>query len=431
MTKSILTSIAVLAVIVSTACSERINYDGYRVYRFVPQTDEQVKLLVQMEENGFRFWNGPTPIGHPSDIMFAPHQQGLLQDLKDQGFVGSEYIPNVQRLIDNEEIKVDDGSTRLTWTQYNTLDQIYDWLREQAAEHSDIATLISIGKSFEGREVYVMKISTSNDDTKPIFFIEANIHAREWITSAVSTYIINELLNGNDTKLQSYLNDFDIYVVPVINPDGLAFTHTGDRLWRKTRSNTSNALCKGADGNRNFDFHWLGGGSSTNPCAETFAGAKGFSEPETAALAAYLQTETIKSRLTFYLGVHSYGHWILIPYGHTAVHIPEHDEYMRVGRIAADAIKQRYGKIFTPGNVVDLLYVASGEGFDWVKGVLNPYLSIEFELRDQGNYGFLLPANQIIPSSEEAIDGINAVLEQVKQVGKTQIQDPIIRRMTG
>ena len=50
-----------------------------------------------------------------------------------------------------------------------------------------------------------------------------DIHAREWISGAVTTYIINDLLNGN---LQSELDSFDFYIIPITNPDGYEYTHT-------------------------------------------------------------------------------------------------------------------------------------------------------------------------------------------------------------
>lgn len=49
---------------------------------------------------------------------------------------------------------------------------------------------------------------------------EKGIHAREWIGHAVATYIINDLLNGNDTEVAKILDDFDVFVCPVLNPDG-------------------------------------------------------------------------------------------------------------------------------------------------------------------------------------------------------------------
>lgn len=59
------------------------------------------------------------------------------------------------------------------------------------------------------------KINTAN-----LMPNHAGIHAREWIAPAVGTYVINELLNGNDTEVAKILDDFDIYAVPALNPDG-------------------------------------------------------------------------------------------------------------------------------------------------------------------------------------------------------------------
>ena len=64
------------------------------------------------------------------------------------------------------------------------------------------------------------------------------MHAREWISTAVSTYIISQLVerNENYTRL---LDTSDWIIMPVSNPDGYEYTHTRDRLWRKTRSTHS------------------------------------------------------------------------------------------------------------------------------------------------------------------------------------------------
>ncbi len=46
------------------------------------------------------------------------------------------------------------------------------------------------------------------------------------ITSAVCTYIIDQLLNGADPDIRAYVDAFDFYIVPIANPDGFAFTHS-------------------------------------------------------------------------------------------------------------------------------------------------------------------------------------------------------------
>lgn len=94
-------------------------------------------------------------------------------------------------------------------------------------------------------------------------------------------------------------------------------------MWRKTRQPHAH-LCYGTDANRNFDFNWMANnGASSNPCSETFAGPTPFSEPETVALANFIRQHS--SKIKIYLSFHSYGQYILFPYGHTHDITPHHD----------------------------------------------------------------------------------------------------------
>ena len=133
----------------------------------------------------------------------------------------------------------------------------------------------------------------------------AGMHANEWITPSALTWMVNELVENSDAY-DCILDRFDWYFVPMVNPDGYEYSHTVDRLWRKTRRNyTSSFLrstarklrvddaesdenCVGADINRNFEYHWRKGGSSSNVCSPAFAGMKPFSEPESRALANFM-----------------------------------------------------------------------------------------------------------------------------------------------
>lgn len=81
-------------------------------------------------------------------------------------------------------------------------------------------------------------------------------------------------------------------------------------MWRKTRQ-PHTSICIGADPNRNFDFHHAEVGASKNPCAETYAGPKPFSEPEVLALSEFVKTF---DKLKLYISFHSYSQLLLFPY---------------------------------------------------------------------------------------------------------------------
>jgi len=215
--------------------------------------------------------------------------------------------------------------------------------------------------------------------------------------------------------MKSLLNTFDFHVAPVLNPDGYEFTRSNNRMWRKTRSNYGGALCRGADPNRNFGFHWNTGGSSSLCTSDTYMGVSAFSEPETKAISDYYKS--IADRTEAYISLHSYSQLVLIPYGtnvNNSPRVPDHDNHMRVGRLVEAAIARRYGTQFETGNIVEILYVASGASVDYAKGEHDTTLAYTFELRDTGRYGFLLPPEQIIPSSLEFIDGLLVLANDLK-----------------
>jgi len=198
-----------------------------------------------------------------------------------------------------------------------------------------------------------------------------------------------------------------------LNPDGFVYSHDNERLWRKTRSVSNSILgCKGADANRNFGFHWFEGGSSNNPCSDTYAGSKAFSEPEAQAVADFI--DTISDRLVFYLSLHSYSQLILLPYGHVNTQIPQYQQWLNLANQAVSKHAGRYNTKFEAGNIVDMLYVHSCASMDYALGPHYPNLTRSYALRDTGRNGFILPADQIVPSALELIDGLEVYIEALR-----------------
>lgn len=64
--------------------------------------------------------------------------------------------------------------------------------------------------------------------TNVSFWIDAGIHAREWIAPAVVLSVIDELTRGysRDPVVQNIMDSIDWYILPVMNPDGYEYTHT-------------------------------------------------------------------------------------------------------------------------------------------------------------------------------------------------------------
>jgi murein tripeptide amidase MpaA len=99
---------------------------------------------------------------------------------------------------------------------------------EIAAAHPGVVTLLDIGATYEGRRMRGVKISYGPGHKG--IFIEANIHAREWISSATATFVINELLSSTNPSVRNIAESHDWYIFPVCNPDGYEFAHTNVKI---------------------------------------------------------------------------------------------------------------------------------------------------------------------------------------------------------
>lgn len=107
----------------------------------------------------------------------------------------------------------------MDWNSYHRLDDIYSYLNYLADNYPQNVQLVSIGSSYEGKPLHVVRISSSSSGhSKPAIWIDGGIHAREWISPAVATYIIKQLVEVREN--QYLLDNVDWYIMPVMNPDG-------------------------------------------------------------------------------------------------------------------------------------------------------------------------------------------------------------------
>ncbi|XP_062551929.1 zinc carboxypeptidase-like [Armigeres subalbatus] len=392
----------------------KLRFDHHRVYSVTVKTEEQLRILQDLETipNEFTFIDVPLALNSSVHMVVPPEKQAdfdfLLDDLK----LNSELIStNLQSAIDNEQSNRAKRAA-FGWEDYHTLDEIYAWL-DDLDDQYDVLSVETIGHSYEGRELKVIKLSYKEGN--PGIFVETNIHAREWITSATVTWILNELLTSESTAVRELAESYDWYIIPVANPDGFVYTHTVNRLWRKTRYPYT-VLCQGADPNRNFDFEWSNGGTSNNPCSDVYAGEYPESEIEVKTISNYVRS--IADKLKLYLTVHSRGQYVLVPFGYTNAPYPSnYNDLMQIARRGVVDMYKVHNTPYRAGTTADVLYVASGISVDWAYGAAGIPLAYTFELRDQVQYGFILPADQIIPNAEEVLAAFVGMVDEARVLG--------------
>ncbi|KAK0081614.1 hypothetical protein PV325_011858 [Microctonus aethiopoides] len=409
--------IGIFVVILAWATANQIRYDNYKVFKIFPKNEMQINLLYQLSEysNEYSFWHEPSFINDTVDVMIGPEKLMQFEDLMNSKKIKYEIlIENVQELIDNENPQRSKilYASDFDWESYHTLEEIYVWLDSLSEKYPDNVEVIIGGTTHEGREIKGVKLSFKENNPK--VFIEGNIHAREWITSATVTFIINELLTSENPDVRKLAEKNDWYIFPIVNPDGFVYSHNKQRLWRKSRKPYSR-FCSGTDLNRNWGYKWNQGGASGYPCSETYRGPKAFSDNETKSLSEFITS--ISDNLYAYISFHSYSQLLLFPYGHSTDHLDNHDQLKSIGEKTINALSKRYGTKYVTGNIAETIYIATGSSMDWVKANYKVPISYTYELRDKGKYGFLLPANQIIPTGEETLDSLVELFNAADELG--------------
>lgn len=282
---------------------------------------------------------------------------------------------------------------------YHTYGEIESELKAFTESHPEIANLTSLGKSVEKRELWAIKISDNvnqNEEEPIVVFLGAH-HAREWISVDVPFLIAKHLVEkySSDTLITRLVDNAEIWIVPMVNPDGHQYSIATDRLWRKNRRYNGDGTY-GVDLNRNYSYQWGGPGSSGDTFSEIYRGPYPFSEPETQAVRDFLQQQFPKALISY----HNYGQLILYPWGFTHEPAPDKALLDSLAVIMAHKIRSVHGKNYVPDQA-STLYLSSGDTADWLYALLSiPAYTVE--LRPESyNPGFLLPEGQIQSTFEE------------------------------
>lgn len=169
--------------------------------------------------------------------------------------------------------------------------------------------LLSLGKTHEKRDIWALRVGTRPEGEQPAVVVTGGHHAREWASVAVPLKLA-ELLTPPD--------DREVWIVPLVNPDGYEYSRDHDNLYRANKA--------GVDLNRNYavaEYPELyrkesdrpeknddDVGASDRPGAETYRGPQGASEPEVQAMIS-LELKRAKTRAV--LDNHGFGDWLLYP----------------------------------------------------------------------------------------------------------------------
>lgn len=248
-----------------------------------------------------------------------------------------------------------------------------------ADAYPDLAQVIDIGDSLEQRNIYALKISDNvgmTENEASILFLGCH-HAREWISIEVPYLLGKHLLENyaTDAEVARLVNSAEIWIVPLVNPDGLEYSIHFYRYWRKNmRDNRDGTF--GVDLNRNYGYQWGYDnlGSSPNTGAEVYRGEAPFSEPESRAVRDLFEQNDFMAMVSF----HSYSQVILYPWGYTEDSSEEDDLLSALGNEMSRLIEPVNGRYYEAAQAGAGFYLTNGDTTDWSFGVYGiPSYTIE------------------------------------------------------
>lgn len=241
--------------------------------------------------------------------------------------------------------------------QYLDYPEIVARLKQYEADYPAIAQAVNLNEylhtplTAEGRPLWALKVSdhVSAEEDEPAIVVDGAHHARELMTPLAVLDIAAVLTGqyGVNAAVTRWVDEYEIWLIPCVNPDGVAYVFSRFRGWRKNRRPNGDGTF-GVDLNRNYPFGWgKCGQTSLQPGSDNYRGPTPASEPEVQTLLALGE----RKRPLIYLSYHSAGEEVLFPY--RCARLAEPETY--------DAIRDRYAALMGYGM---RLASASGESFE-------------------------------------------------------------------
>ena len=337
-----------------------------------------------------RFW-----IETPADQVWMDQNHLRFQE---EGGIGGRYydflvkpkdLPEVLAAGSRVEVLHEDvesfwasrigGSDRDLWGAYHTYSECLAWIDSLHMMYPDVVgERWSIGQGHDGYDIWVYRLSDNPDmdeEGEPETLIDGLHHANEImgleLVGMITEHLAEQYYAG-DPEIVQLLNENEVYMIPMLNPDGLIYNENtypgGGASWRKNRRDNGDGSW-GVDINRNYDYEWgHDNGSSGNPSDPTYRGPYPESEPEVQAVCAFIDSREFIARQSF----HSAGDATLYPWAYTTNDTPDEDIFREMGAAMVMYNGYRVGQPGDPG----MYYIVSGASFDWDYGATDRHEKI-------------------------------------------------------
>jgi len=412
-----------LLCLVAASAYDVQKYSGYKIVNFWPKTREHVAIANKFAEREGVIVMKEALIGRQADYMvpqelFGPLKTTIVRNGMHYQIAETDVSLKLQEEWDRFLARgYKNGRMPYDRNDFNTRADIEAELDRlaglcPATGLTCTSEFLSGPALYEGQRIKMFSLSGGANRRNSILW-ESMVHSREWLAGATLMNILDKMVTGygTDPEVTSLIDNYDFYIIPMMNPDGYQYSWDNDRYWRKNRS--PGTPCDGVDLNRNFDSNWSEPGASDNPCSETFYGPAANSEPETQTIITMVQSHTGPAWIMD-ISIHTYGYYLLAPYGNGTYPDNWNPGTSRglqsVTNTGCAAIENTHNTNWDCGNSAEVLYETSGGSTDWMMETMGmPYTWVP-ELR---GIDFVISPTQIPLSVEEVWNGFYAMVSEV------------------
>ena len=297
--------------------------------------------------------------------------------------------------------------------EYHSYQELEQDLLALQDSYPSLARVFDIGDSLEQRNIYALKISDKvnlDEDEAEVAFLGCH-HAREWISVEVPYLLGKYLVENYNTcpEIKELVDQSEIWIVPLVNPDGLEYSIHFYRYWRKNRRFNGDGTY-GVDINRNYGYMWGydNTGSSPDPSDDVYRGTSPFSEPETQAIRDFFSMRNFLAMITF----HNYSQVILYPWGYTYLRTEKNDLFFDMAADMSELMQSVNGNFYSYGQAGIALYPTNGDTTDWTYGTYGiPSFTVELPPVDVRHGGFFNSEEDILLIFNENLPAMLYLIE--------------------
>lgn len=203
---------------------QRVSYDGYKVYRVSVGKNNIGRINDIIEKLNLQTWKSAKKAGSFADIVVHPSQ---LEAFNKETF-------DLKPVVMHEDLGVSIaeesafqpyavGAVNSTWfNSYHAYADHLQFLQDLVAQFPTNTEIVTSGSSLNGNAITGIHFwGSGGKGVKPAVILHGTVHAREWITTMVVEYYAYTLLTSTDATTKGFLDKYDFYFFPVVNPDGM------------------------------------------------------------------------------------------------------------------------------------------------------------------------------------------------------------------